>query len=70
MLQQQFAEIIHLIKNSRSNAIKAVNTELINLYWNVRVPAPMAFLFVESGFIEAIKLLSFCCFLLILIVEF
>ena len=35
MLQQQFAEIIHLIKNSRSNAIKAVNTELINLYWNV-----------------------------------
>jgi predicted nuclease of restriction endonuclease-like (RecB) superfamily len=35
MLQNQFLEIIHLIKQSRSNAIKAVNIELINLYWNV-----------------------------------
>lgn len=35
MLQKQFADIIELIKQSRSAAIKAVNTELINLYWNV-----------------------------------
>ena len=35
MLQKQFADIIELIKLSRVNAIKAVNTELINLYWNV-----------------------------------
>ena len=35
MLQIQFDEIIQLIKQSRFNAIKAVNTELINLYWNV-----------------------------------
>jgi predicted nuclease of restriction endonuclease-like (RecB) superfamily len=35
MLQKQFADIIELIKQSRVAAIKAVNTELINLYWNV-----------------------------------
>lgn len=35
MLQKQFADIIELIKRSRAAAIKAVNTELINLYWNV-----------------------------------
>ena len=35
MLQKQFKEIVELIKQSRFNAIKAVNTELINLYWNV-----------------------------------
>ncbi len=35
MLQKQFADIIELIKQSRVAAIKAVNTELVNLYWNV-----------------------------------
>ena len=35
MLQMQFEDIIQLIKQSRFNAIKAVNTEMINLYWNV-----------------------------------
>jgi hypothetical protein len=35
MLQKQFADIITLIKQSRGNAIKAVNTELIGLYWNI-----------------------------------
>ena len=35
MLQKQFADIIELIKQSRAAAIKAVNTELVNLYWNV-----------------------------------
>lgn len=35
MLQKQFADIITLIQQSRLTAIKAVNTELINLYWNV-----------------------------------
>lgn len=35
MLETQFSEIIDLIKKSRSNAIKAVNKELIDLYWNI-----------------------------------
>ncbi|MCL2624168.1 MAG: DUF1016 N-terminal domain-containing protein [Planctomycetaceae bacterium] len=33
--QQQFAEIIGLIKQARSLAVQSVNMELINLYWNV-----------------------------------
>ena len=35
MLQSQFTDIIQLIKQSRNTAIKAVNTELINLYWKI-----------------------------------
>jgi predicted nuclease of restriction endonuclease-like (RecB) superfamily len=35
MLQKQFAEIISLIKQVRNNTLMTVNTELINLYWNV-----------------------------------
>lgn len=35
MVQKQFAEIIYLIKLARNKALMAVNTELINLYWNV-----------------------------------
>lgn len=35
MVQEQFTDIIHLIKQSRSKAIAAVNTEMINLYWNI-----------------------------------
>jgi hypothetical protein len=35
MLQEQFTDIIQLIKQSRSKAITAVNTEMINLYWNI-----------------------------------
>jgi len=35
MLQKQFGDIIQLIKQSRAAAIKAANTELVNLYWNV-----------------------------------
>lgn len=31
----RFASIIQLIKQSRTNAIKAVNAELINLYWDI-----------------------------------
>ena len=34
-MDNRFSDIINLIQQSRSNAIKAVNTELINLYWNV-----------------------------------
>jgi len=34
-MEKRFAEIIQLIKQSRTNAIKAVNAELINLYWNI-----------------------------------
>jgi len=33
--QKQFSDIILMIKQSRDNAIRVVNTELINLYWNV-----------------------------------
>jgi predicted nuclease of restriction endonuclease-like (RecB) superfamily len=35
MMDKRFTDIIQLIKQSRTNAIKAVNAELINLYWNV-----------------------------------
>lgn len=34
-MDNRFKDIIQLIKESRSNAIRAVNTELINLYWNI-----------------------------------
>lgn len=30
-----FSEVIHLIQKARQNAFKAVNTELINLYWEI-----------------------------------
>lgn len=35
MLQNQFAEVAGLIKSSRDSAIKAVNTEMIGLYWKI-----------------------------------
>ncbi|WP_216629114.1 DUF1016 N-terminal domain-containing protein [Sphingobacterium lumbrici] len=34
-MDNRFSDIINLIQQARSNAIRAVNTELINLYWNV-----------------------------------
>jgi len=34
-MTKQFTDIIQIIKQSRSNAIKAVNAELINLYWKI-----------------------------------
>lgn len=34
-MDTRFTDIIQLIKRARKNAIKAVNAELINLYWNV-----------------------------------
>ncbi len=34
-MDDRFTSIIDLIKNARTKAIKAVNAELINLYWNV-----------------------------------
>jgi predicted nuclease of restriction endonuclease-like (RecB) superfamily len=34
-MDNRFTDIIQIIKQSRSNAIKAVNAELINLYWNI-----------------------------------
>lgn len=33
--EKQFAEVVLLIKQARANAYKAVNTELINCYWQV-----------------------------------
>lgn len=35
MLEMQFADIISLIKNARTAALKSVNSTLINLYWNI-----------------------------------
>jgi predicted nuclease of restriction endonuclease-like (RecB) superfamily len=35
MLEKQFAEVLDMIKRSRTNAIRAVNTELIALYWSI-----------------------------------
>jgi predicted nuclease of restriction endonuclease-like (RecB) superfamily len=34
-MDNRFKDIIQLIKQSRTTAIKAVNAELINLYWNI-----------------------------------
>lgn len=34
-MNNRFSDILQLIKQSRTNAIKAVNAELINLYWNI-----------------------------------
>ena len=34
-MDKRFTDIIKLIKQSRTNAIKAVNSELINLYWQI-----------------------------------
>lgn len=34
-MEENFLDIIRLIKLARASAVKAVNTELINLYWNV-----------------------------------
>lgn len=34
-MDKRFTDIIQLIKQSRTNAISAVNAELINLYWNI-----------------------------------
>ena len=34
-MDKRFADIIQLIKQSHTNAIRAVNAELINLYWNI-----------------------------------
>jgi predicted nuclease of restriction endonuclease-like (RecB) superfamily len=34
-MENRFTDIIQLIKKSRINAIRAVNAELINLYWNI-----------------------------------
>jgi predicted nuclease of restriction endonuclease-like (RecB) superfamily len=34
-MDRRFTDIIQLIKQSRTNAIRAVNAELINLYWKI-----------------------------------
>ena len=34
-MDNRFTDIIQLIKQSRTNALRAVNAELINLYWNI-----------------------------------
>ena len=33
----QFDEVIHIIDNARSRAMKAVNAELIQMYWERRL---------------------------------
>ena len=32
---EQFDEVISIIENARNRALKAVNTELIQMYWDV-----------------------------------
>ena len=32
---EQFDKIIHIIDNARSRAMKAVNAELIQMYWEI-----------------------------------
>ena len=34
-LEKQFTEIKQLINKAKANAFKVVNTELINLYWEI-----------------------------------
>jgi len=34
-LEHQFSEITNLITTAKENSYKAVNTELISLYWNI-----------------------------------
>jgi hypothetical protein len=34
-MEQRFLDIINLVKESRLHAIKSINAELINLYWNI-----------------------------------
>ncbi len=34
-MDKEFSDIINLIKQSRSNAFRAINAELIDLYWNI-----------------------------------
>lgn len=34
-MDKRFVDIITIIKQSRTNAIRAINSELINLYWNI-----------------------------------
>ncbi|MFP9097718.1 PDDEXK nuclease domain-containing protein [Flavobacterium sp. RHBU_24] len=34
-MEHQFVEIISIIKNAQATALRAVNAELINLYWNI-----------------------------------
>ena len=36
-MEDRFNDIIYLIKQAQSNAFRAVNIELINLYWNVGI---------------------------------
>ncbi|MGN6495208.1 MAG: PDDEXK nuclease domain-containing protein [Agriterribacter sp.] len=45
----RFTDIIQLIKQSRTNAIQSVNTELINLYWNVGAYIKQKLLLAEWG---------------------
>ncbi len=35
IVEQQFTEIVSMIKTAQVNAYRAVNTEMINLYWNI-----------------------------------
>jgi hypothetical protein len=34
-IEKHFSEIIQLIRKAKNNALKSVNKELINLYWQV-----------------------------------
>lgn len=34
-MNKKFTDIIKLIKHARNNTFKAINSEFINLYWNI-----------------------------------
>jgi predicted nuclease of restriction endonuclease-like (RecB) superfamily len=34
-MNKQFSEVVRLIRSARKNALKAVNIEMINLYWSI-----------------------------------
>lgn len=48
-IDARFTDIIHLIKQSRAIAVKTVNAELINLYWNVGAYIKQKLLVAEWG---------------------
>ena len=48
-MDKRFIDIIQIIRQSRSDAIRIVNAELINLYWNIGEFISMKLLLAEWG---------------------
>ncbi|MVZ62977.1 PDDEXK nuclease domain-containing protein [Sphingobacterium humi] len=58
-MDKRFTDLIQLIQQSRNNAIKAVNTELINLYWNVGAYVKQKLSIAEWGDKTVVELADF-----------